>query len=228
MIAVNRVWIRISTSLPIRCRARPSGRMPLFAAGATARRTLLRCCWPLLRASRRRAGAQEDGPAVSIGPPIWQSVPIVPGLRDFRPRAVATAAPAATSEFCRSSRKTAQASGRRQPAEEASGGWGRPQGGSAAEHEPPKSPPGERSALSLRATLRRNGHTRPAKHIEAAVDQVLETAIPLEKLGVQPGDAVSLFLELFAARRSLERVPAEGAIELTAPTPDYESLMWQA
>jgi hypothetical protein len=83
---------------------------------------------------------------------------------------------------------------------------------------------GERA---IRATVRRGGQAHPAPAVKAAVDQVLEAAVPLPELALNSGDAVSLFIELLAGRQSLERTPGEGAIELTVPTPESESRLWQ-
>ncbi len=63
--------------------------------------------------------------------------------------------------------------------------------------------------------------------IEAAVDRVLELAMPLTLLGLKPGDSVKFFVELVAGTLSLERAPEEGLIDLTVPAPEFDLMHWQ-
>jgi alpha-amylase/alpha-mannosidase (GH57 family) len=80
---------------------------------------------------------------------------------------------------------------------------------------------------AIRASVRRAGQAHPAPSVKAAVDQVFEAAVPLSEVTLNPGDTVSLFIELLAGKQSLERIPGEGAIELTVPTPESQSQLWQ-
>jgi len=64
--------------------------------------------------------------------------------------------------------------------------------------------------------------------IEAAADSLFELAIPFRSLAVATDEPVHFFVELLQDERSLERIPQEGVIETTVPSPDYELIMWQA
>ena len=79
-------------------------------------------------------------------------------------------------------------------------------------------------AAMLRRSSKRG--TRPPSVV--AVNDLLEIALPLSDLKVQPNDPISFVVDLIQGRQSIERVPAEGEIMLTAPSPDFEALMWQA
>ena len=63
--------------------------------------------------------------------------------------------------------------------------------------------------------------------IEAAADLIFELAIPWQTLGVATDDPVQFYLELIEDEETIERVPHEGAIETSVPSPDYELIMWQ-
>lgn len=64
--------------------------------------------------------------------------------------------------------------------------------------------------------------------IEAAGDILLEIAIPFTSLAVSTDDPVHFLIELLRDEQSIERIPHEGTIETTVPSPDYERIMWQA
>ena len=64
--------------------------------------------------------------------------------------------------------------------------------------------------------------------IEAAAGTILEIAIPWRSLAAAPGAAVQFVAELSMKEQSIERVPHEGAIETSVPSPDFELMMWQA
>ncbi len=64
--------------------------------------------------------------------------------------------------------------------------------------------------------------------IEAAADHILELAVPLRSLALTTNDRLQFYVELLQDGASVERVPAEGAIETTVPSSDYELIMWQA
>jgi hypothetical protein len=63
---------------------------------------------------------------------------------------------------------------------------------------------------------------------EAAADWIFELAIPFRSLSRKTDDAIQFCVELVRGGQSIERVPSEGAIETTVPSPDYELIMWQA
>jgi hypothetical protein len=61
----------------------------------------------------------------------------------------------------------------------------------------------------------------------AAADAILELGIPWRSLAVEPDDQVQWSVELVRGEEVIERVPAEGTIETTVPSPDFELVMWQ-
>jgi alpha-amylase/alpha-mannosidase (GH57 family) len=63
--------------------------------------------------------------------------------------------------------------------------------------------------------------------VEAAVDAIVEVAVPLDSLALATDDAVSFYVELLQGDQVLERVPREAAIETSVPSDEYELLMWQ-
>ncbi len=62
----------------------------------------------------------------------------------------------------------------------------------------------------------------------AAIDHILEFAIPYQELGVEIDQQVHFAVELTRDGESLERLPSEGTIDLTVPSADFEMYMWQA
>jgi hypothetical protein len=56
----------------------------------------------------------------------------------------------------------------------------------------------------------------------------VELRVPLAELGLEAGNQISLFVELFARGQSLDRTPAEGTIDLRVPSADFEAWNWQA
>ena len=83
--------------------------------------------------------------------------------------------------------------------------------------------PGE----ELKAKLHRGGRAAPKANLELAVGRILELAVSLDELKINPGDPIEMYVEAFAKRQSIERVPHEGSIRLTVPSPDFEYIMWQ-
>lgn len=63
---------------------------------------------------------------------------------------------------------------------------------------------------------------------EAAADWIFELAVPFRSLAVATDSAIQFCVELLRGSQTVERVPSEGAIETTVPSPDYELVMWQA
>lgn len=78
------------------------------------------------------------------------------------------------------------------------------------------------------AVLRRGNKRGSRPATPAALDDVLEIALPLSELKLTAGNAVSFVVDLIAKRQSIERAPAEGEIMLAVPSQNFESLMWQA
>jgi hypothetical protein len=64
--------------------------------------------------------------------------------------------------------------------------------------------------------------------VEAAGDLLFEMGVPFRSLAVTTDDPVHFYVELLRDDQSIERIPHEGAIETTVPSPDYELIMWQA
>jgi alpha-amylase/alpha-mannosidase (GH57 family) len=64
--------------------------------------------------------------------------------------------------------------------------------------------------------------------IEAATDWIFELSIPFRTLGVATDAPIQFAVELLEGDQAVERIPSEGAIETTVPSPDYELIMWQA
>ncbi len=64
--------------------------------------------------------------------------------------------------------------------------------------------------------------------VEAASDVILEIGIPWRALGAEPEKPLAFHAELLRQEQPIERVPHEGAIETTVPSPDYDLIMWQA
>jgi hypothetical protein len=64
--------------------------------------------------------------------------------------------------------------------------------------------------------------------VAAAADQILEIAIPFRSLGAAVDDPLHFCIELLQADRPIERVPNEGSIETSVPSPEFELQMWQA
>ncbi len=64
--------------------------------------------------------------------------------------------------------------------------------------------------------------------VEAAVDAIVEIAVPWHSLGLATDAEVQFFVELFHGKQSIQRVPQEAVIEARVPSPDFELMMWQA
>ncbi len=76
--------------------------------------------------------------------------------------------------------------------------------------------------------LHHNGVAVAESGSKAAADLLFELAIPFRSLALSTDDPVQFCIELLCDEQSLERIPCEGAIETTVPSPDYELIMWQA
>lgn len=64
--------------------------------------------------------------------------------------------------------------------------------------------------------------------VTAAVDEVLEVAAGFKSLKLEPGAGIAFFVEAMTGRKSIDRAPREGAVELTTPSEDFERINWQA
>jgi alpha-amylase/alpha-mannosidase (GH57 family) len=65
------------------------------------------------------------------------------------------------------------------------------------------------------------------RSIPVGVGAIVELAVPFALLGVEPGDAIRFYIELHKNDSSLDRAPREGIMQLIAPSPDFERIMWQ-
>jgi alpha-amylase/alpha-mannosidase (GH57 family) len=64
--------------------------------------------------------------------------------------------------------------------------------------------------------------------VEAAVGAIFELAVPFAGLELQPDAPAHMYLEAFSSKKSVDRAPREGTLEMVTPTPDFELVMWQA
>ncbi len=64
--------------------------------------------------------------------------------------------------------------------------------------------------------------------VHVAADLLFELSIPFRSLALSTDEPVDFSIELLRDEQPLERIPHEGAIETTVPSPDYELIMWQA
>jgi hypothetical protein len=62
--------------------------------------------------------------------------------------------------------------------------------------------------------------------VEAAVDRIVEVAIPFDVLGVRVDRPVQFFVEVLQHGQSRDRAPRQGTINLSRPSPDFERIMW--
>jgi alpha-amylase/alpha-mannosidase (GH57 family) len=79
-----------------------------------------------------------------------------------------------------------------------------------------------------KATLDHYGVPVRQAAVRVAVDAIFEMTVPLAGLGLSTDDPVRFYVQLSKDKTLLERVPAEGTIDTTVPSPDYEFVMWQA
>lgn len=78
-----------------------------------------------------------------------------------------------------------------------------------------------------KAKLYRDGKVVAKANPEAAVEHILEIALPFASLGREPTSHLHFYVEALTKQQSFDRAPHEGAIELTVPSPDFELIMWQ-
>jgi len=59
-----------------------------------------------------------------------------------------------------------------------------------------------------------------------AAKDIIETAIPFERIGAKPGDEVELFCTVRRGDTELEKWPYRGYISFVVPNEDFEAIMW--
>ena len=74
--------------------------------------------------------------------------------------------------------------------------------------------------------LLRDGEPVAGAAAEAAVDQIVEVAVPFDALGVAVDGPVQFFVEVLQGGQSPRPGAAQGAIALSRPSPDFELIMW--
>ncbi len=77
------------------------------------------------------------------------------------------------------------------------------------------------------AKLYHNDAVVVKSRVAAAADVLLELSVPFRSLAVTTDEPVHFYVELLQGKQPLERIPHEGVIETTVPSPDYELIMWQ-
>jgi alpha-amylase/alpha-mannosidase (GH57 family) len=83
---------------------------------------------------------------------------------------------------------------------------------------------------ALRPIARLNHTQRPPVNgstIQVATGTILELALPFSRVELEPGDPIRFYVELLEGETSLDRAPREGIFELSAPSADFERIMWQ-
>ncbi|OGW30633.1 MAG: hypothetical protein A2X54_04740 [Nitrospirae bacterium GWF2_44_13] len=74
---------------------------------------------------------------------------------------------------------------------------------------------------------KKNGEWEKIKDItEAAMQDILEIAIPFKDIKAKAEDELSLFITAYRGNEEIERCPWRGNISITVPTPDFEATMW--
>jgi hypothetical protein len=95
--------------------------------------------------------------------------------------------------------------------------------------------PAEREVIVVQPALRNpvaylNHGGRPLANgttVAVATGQILELAVPFNRLERSPGEPVRFYVELLKGETSLDRAPREGIFELKVPCADFERIMWQ-
>ncbi|MDP3260173.1 MAG: glycoside hydrolase family 57 protein [Thermodesulfovibrionales bacterium] len=74
---------------------------------------------------------------------------------------------------------------------------------------------------------KKNGEWEKIKDItEAAMQDILEIAIPFKDIKAKAEDELNLFITAYRGNEEIERCPWRGNISVTVPTPDFEATMW--
>jgi alpha-amylase/alpha-mannosidase (GH57 family) len=58
------------------------------------------------------------------------------------------------------------------------------------------------------------------------VEQIVELAVPFERLGLKPDAPLQFFVDLLQGNQSVDRAPREGTITLLCPSSEFERIMW--
>lgn len=80
----------------------------------------------------------------------------------------------------------------------------------------------------LSARIFQDGKPLMVDGVHAAIDRILEMAIPWRSLNCKIGDPLQFAIELYEGDESIGRTPSEGTIELVIPPADFENRIWQA
>lgn len=73
---------------------------------------------------------------------------------------------------------------------------------------------------------RADGEVQPLPEAALAIGKIVELGLPFRALGISSGDQVSFYLVVEAGGFS-QRVPREGAIDFSAPSPSFEAEVWR-
>ena len=57
--------------------------------------------------------------------------------------------------------------------------------------------------------------------------RIVEIELPLEAVGVRPGDELVMAVEALAGGEPVERIPRSGYLPFTVPGPDFERIHWR-
>lgn len=68
--------------------------------------------------------------------------------------------------------------------------------------------------------------TETGKKIEAAIDDILECAIPFSYMEAKENDELNVFVSIRKDSDEIERCPWRGYVKITVPNPDFEAMMW--
>jgi len=60
-----------------------------------------------------------------------------------------------------------------------------------------------------------------------AANEIIELAVPFDLIGIKANEEIHLFITVEREGSEVEKWPARGFIQMTAPTDDFEAMMWQ-
>ncbi len=77
-----------------------------------------------------------------------------------------------------------------------------------------------------------DGASRPGKQEagevgRAVLGKILEVEIPLDSIGIRPGDELVMSVEALSGEAELERLPRSGYLPLSVPGADFERIHWR-
>ena len=67
----------------------------------------------------------------------------------------------------------------------------------------------------------------PLTGVQAAIDRIVELAVPFRLLHARPGTSFGLSLEVVSSQHSIDRAPRESHLMLTVPDEQFEQRLWQ-